>query len=121
MKVRVFIQRRNGSRTKERGAEGLAGEIRMQTVMVAGESVTSVHLARRTSMSCWDQDVVPALYEPRLVAIGHDSLLLRGYEAAADGSHVQEWYCVIAGQAGSSSGPVDSQESGPRSEYPPAN
>ena len=95
MKVQVFIQRRNGRRTKERGAEGLAGEIRMQTVMVAGESVTSVHLARRTSMSCWDEDLIAPLYEPNLVAIGDNSLLLRGYEATESGSHVQEWHVLM--------------------------
>ena len=95
MHVRVFTLRLNGRRTKERGAEGLAGEIRMQTVMVAGESVTSVHLARRATMSCWDADMIPALYEPNLVAIGNESLLLRGYEATESGSHVQEWHVMI--------------------------
>lgn len=46
-------------------------------------------------MSCWDHDIVPALYEPHLVAIGQDSILLRGYESTDGGSHVQEWHCCI--------------------------
>ena len=37
----------------------------------------------------------PPLYEPELVAIGSDALLLRGYESANGVGYVQEWRCEL--------------------------
>ena len=41
------------------------------------------------------EDLLPPLYEPELVAIGHDGLLLRGFESSNGTGYVQEWRCVI--------------------------
>lgn len=63
--------------------------------MASGQSVTSVHLRAPRNDELLGSRYWPALYEPHLVAIGQDSILLRGYESTDGGSHVQEWNCVL--------------------------
>ena len=40
-----------------------------------------------------DPDLLPPLYEPVLVNIGGNGLLLRGFESIDGASYVQEWRC----------------------------
>ena len=98
MKVRVYPLRRRGRRLGDRqsaAGEGYQGELRMDSTMVGSESFTAVHLSSRKTLSCWEDDVLPPLHQPQLVAIGTSSLLLRGYESVEGGGHVQEWHCIF--------------------------
>ena len=96
MKVRVFTMRSRGRRTpRSEGAEGVAGDLRMDS-MVQGSEIHSVaRLSQRTDRSSSERELLPPLYSPNLVALGEASLLLRGFQAVDGVAYVQEWRCVI--------------------------
>jgi hypothetical protein len=40
-------------------------------------------------------EALPPLYEPQLIALGTNAMLLRGFESNAGAGYVQEWRCEI--------------------------
>jgi hypothetical protein len=95
MRVRVLMLRRNGRRQANRGEEGIAGDLSMHAITLGSEIHKVARLCARMAMSSKDEDLLPALYAPELVAIGEGSLLLRGFESSDGAGHVQEWHCVL--------------------------
>jgi len=95
MKVQVFVLRRDGRRWEDRNAEGVAGSLRLHSVTIGSETHRVAQLHSRASRSSNDQQVLPPLYGPELIALGADSLLLRGFESSHGVGYVQEWRCVI--------------------------
>jgi len=96
MKVRVFTLRSRGKRTpRSEASEGIAGDLRMDSMMHGSEIHSVARLCQRAELSCVDREVLPPLYSPALVALGEASLLLRGFQAVDGVAYVQEWRCVI--------------------------
>jgi hypothetical protein len=96
MKVKVFVLRRNGRRWQDRNAEGVGGELRLHSITLGSETHKVAQLYARAVRSSKDDELLPPLYSPELVALGGDSLLLRGFESMDGAGYVQEWCCVIA-------------------------
>lgn len=96
MKVKVFLLRRSGRRFHDRGQEGVDGELRMHAMTRGAETHKVAQLCRRVQGSSKDEEVIPPLYCPELVAVVNGAMLLRGYESAGNVGYVQEWRCVIA-------------------------
>ena len=96
MRARVFLLRRRGRRLKERGGEGLPGTLAMHSITHGNSLVRVATLTTTQERGSKQTDVIPPLHEPELVAIGQESVLLRGYEAEDGAGYVQEWMCVIA-------------------------
>jgi hypothetical protein len=59
------------------------------------EPYTVLELCRRAPLSSKDEHLLPPLYSPQVVAIGTDSILMRGIESNSGAGYVQEWHCVI--------------------------
>jgi hypothetical protein len=56
---------------------------------------TALRLFAREALSIRDGDLLPPLFSPKLVALGSDALLLRGFQSDDGTAYVQEWRCVI--------------------------
>jgi len=56
---------------------------------------TVARLCARVERGSNEAELLPSLYEPQLMAVGADSLLLRGFESSDGAAHVQEWHCMI--------------------------
>jgi hypothetical protein len=95
MKVQVFVLRREGRRWQDRNAEGIAGELRLHSITVGSETHKVAQLCSRGVRSSKDEELLPPLYSPELVALGNGALLLRGFESSNGVGYVQEWRCVI--------------------------
>jgi hypothetical protein len=95
MKARVFVLRRNGRRFQDRSQEGIDGDLRMHSVMRGSETHRIVQLCSRADRSSKDEELLPPLYEPQLMALGNGALLLRGFESYNGVGYVQEWRCEI--------------------------
>ena len=66
-------------------------------MMSGSETYTVLQLCSRKPLSSTDEHLLAPLYSPQVVAIGADSLLMRGIESHSGAGYVQEWYCVIDG------------------------
>ena len=96
MKVRVFALRQNGRRSaRAENTEGVAGELRMYSMVHGSEMHTVARLCYRSDRSSNDRELIPPLYAPKLVAVGEGSLLLRGFQSVDGAAYVQEWRCVV--------------------------
>jgi hypothetical protein len=95
MRVQVFVLRRNGRRWQDRNPEGIAGELSLHSVTLGGETHKMAQLCSRGVRSSRDDALLPPLYAPELIALGDESLLLRGFESSNGIGYVQEWRCVL--------------------------
>jgi hypothetical protein len=95
MKVRVFALRRAGRRFHDRNQEGIDGELRLHSITVGSETHKVVQLCSRGGRSSRDEELLPPLYSPELIALGNGALLLRGFESSGGVGYVQEWRCVL--------------------------
>ena len=95
MKVRVFAMRRVGRRYTHHDQEGILGELHLHAILRGSESHRVAELRALDPRGSRTEALLPPLYEPDLVAIGQDGLLLRGFESANGTGYVQEWRCVI--------------------------
>ena len=95
MKVRVFALRRVGRRFTHHDGESVLGELQLHSILHGSETHRVAQLRCQDALGSRSDDVLPPLYEPELVAIGRDALLLRGYESSGGAGYVQEWRCVI--------------------------
>lgn len=100
MIVRLITLRERGRRTRRaEGSEGVVGELQVSATMHGTELHRVARLCGRRELSAHLEDLVPPLYQPELVAVSRDALLLRGFEADGDAAHVQEWHCRLVPQA----------------------
>ena len=95
MKVRVYALRRVGRRYTHHDNESVAGELHLHAIMRGTETHRVAQLRGRDPRGSRSDDLLPPLYEPELVAVGSDTLLLRGYESSNGTGYVQEWRCVL--------------------------
>ena len=95
MKIRVFALRRVGRRYAHHDIESIAGELHMHSVMHGTQSHRVAQLRGHDPRGSRAEDLLPPLYEPELVAIGADAILLRGFETSNGVGYVQEWRCVL--------------------------
>ena len=96
MKVRVFALRSRGRRSpRTEDPEGVAGELQMHSMLRGTELHTVARLCARTQRSIHEQELLPPLYSPELVALGKGALLLRGFQSIDGTAYVQEWRCVF--------------------------
>lgn len=95
VKVRVFALRRVGRRYTHHDQESILGELHLHSIMRGSESHRVAQLRSADPRGSRTEDLLPPLYEPELVAIGHDGLMLRGFESANGTGYVQEWRCVV--------------------------
>jgi hypothetical protein len=95
MKVQVFVLRRNGRRWQDRNAEGIAGVLRLHSITLGSETHRVAQLCARAIRGSRDDELLPSLYSPELVALGDGALLLRGFESSNGTGYVQEWRCVL--------------------------
>jgi hypothetical protein len=97
MRVRVITLRENGRRTRRADAsEGISGDLQVAATMHGTELYRVARLCARRDLSAQDVDLLSPLYSPELVAIGTESMLLRGYEASNGVGQVQEWHVTVA-------------------------
>lgn len=96
MNVAVRNLRQNGRRVKRQGEPDMSGELSMHTM--SGTSVYSVLQLLRNNGS-GKPAVIATLYEPQLISVGHNAMLIRGIETIGEGdaaaSVLQEWACRI--------------------------
>lgn len=93
--------RRVGRRYVHRDLESVTGELQLHAIMRGSQAHRVAQLRAIDARGSRSDDLLPPLYEPELVAIGSDALLLRGYESADGAAYVQEWRCVL--ESGSTS------------------
>jgi hypothetical protein len=96
MKVRVFALRQRGRRSpKTEDPEGVVGDLQMHSMLRGTELHTVARLCARTKRAIHDEELLPPLYSPELVALGNGALLLRGFQSVDGAAYVQEWRCVV--------------------------
>jgi hypothetical protein len=95
VKVRVFALRRVGRRYTHHDQDSVLGELHLHAILRGSESHRIAQLRSLDPRGSRTEDLLPPLYEPELVAVGQDGLLLRGYESSNGTGYVQEWRCVI--------------------------
>ena len=95
MKVRVFLLRRSGRRFHDRDQECVEGELRLDSTMSGHQMHRVAKLCAALHRGSRGAELLPPLYEPELVAVGEDALLLRGFESAGGVGYVQEWRCEL--------------------------
>ena len=92
MRVRVFPLRHRGRRSGQYGFEapqGIVGNLGMHSM--SGQQTYTIATLRSGEPIA--PELLPRLFEPVLVNIGANGLLLRGFEAIDGTSFVQEWRC----------------------------
>jgi hypothetical protein len=101
VRVIVFRLRQDGRRMAEirwSNAPVGPGQLEMYRVLHGSESYAVISLTRPGQVK--DRQLLPELYEPVLVTIGHNRLLFRGYERSKDDQGargvVQEWLCEVS-------------------------
>jgi hypothetical protein len=96
MKVRVFTLRQRGRRSpRTEDPEGVVGTLQMHSMLRGTELHTVARLCSRVGRSVHDEELLPPLYSPELVALGNGALLLRGFQSVDGAAYVQEWRCVV--------------------------
>lgn len=96
MKARVFTLRLKGRRVKDGLGEGIVGDLRLHSMVVGTEVHRIAQLCGRTPRGSREDLLLDPIFEPELVAVGAEALLIRGFESAGGAGYVQEWHCVIA-------------------------
>ena len=96
MKVRVFVLRQRGRRHARSESAGVPGDLRMYSMVHGTEMHTVARLCYQSDRSSNDRELLPPLYSPELVAIGEDSILLRGFQSVDGAAYVQEWRCELS-------------------------
>ncbi len=89
--------RKRGRRVAGYGDMGIAGELRLHSITSGTELHMVAQLRARVERGSKETELLPSLYAPQLVAIGTDSLMLRGFESSDGAAHVQEWHCMLEG------------------------
>lgn len=97
MKARIIALRRRGRRIREGGGEGVLGDLQLHSVLVGSVMHRVAQVTARDDRGSREEMLLDPLYEPELVAVGAESLLIRGYESADGAGYVQEWHCVLLG------------------------
>jgi hypothetical protein len=95
MNVRVFVLRRQGRVFRDRDWEGVDGQLRMHSIVRRGRLHRVAQLCRRALNSSRDEELLPSLHQPELVAIEETCIVLRGFEAVDGAGYVQEWRCEV--------------------------
>ncbi|QJR14593.1 hypothetical protein [Usitatibacter palustris] len=95
MRARVYLLRSNGRRVRADLRKPIAGYLQLQTKVTGSVSTTALHLHERDPQGSRTDELVSPLYEPVLVALGTDALLMRGFESVNGAAFVQEWRCVF--------------------------
>jgi hypothetical protein len=95
MKVCVYPMRQRGRRFPDRNDEGIVGDLRMHSTSHGTEAHSVAQLCATVPLSSREEQLLPCLYSPELIAIGNTSMLLRGFESEDGTAYVQEWRCVI--------------------------
>ena len=67
----------------------------MHSVMRGSETHKTVQLCSPAGRSSREEQLLPPLYSPELIALGNGALLLRGFESNEEIGYVQEWRCVV--------------------------
>ena len=75
--------------------EGTEGELQMASTMHGSEMHVVARLCARAALSIHDEDLLPPLYSPELIAVARQALLLRGFQNDDGTAYVQEWRCVV--------------------------
>lgn len=94
MKVRVTALRRAGRRFHDRNQESVDGLLRIHSTL-HGQQAHRVARVCGFNSAPKEEDLLPVLYEPELIAVGNGSMLLRGYESTGGVGYVQEWRCDL--------------------------
>ena len=84
MMVHVYSLRARGKRSHRCELTATRGDLRI------------ARLCYRSDRSSNDRELLPPLYSPELVAIGEDSILLRGFQSVDGAAYVQEWRCELS-------------------------
>lgn len=102
MRVRVTQLRQGGRNSKRAEAsEQAVGDLELSTTMRGSSELHRVaRVCVRHELSAHSEDQLAPLHAPELIAVGRDSLLLRGFESVGDAAHVQEWHCAIVKDEG---------------------
>jgi hypothetical protein len=95
MKARVIALRRRGRRIRDGGGEGILGELQLHSILIGSVMHRVANLNARDEGGSREQPLLDPLFEPELVALGAESMLIRGYESAEGTGYVQEWHCRI--------------------------
>ena len=95
MMVRVYSLRAQGKRSHRSEWQATRGDLRMHSLMIGSEMHVVARLCHRSDRSSNDRELLPPLYSPELVAIGEDSILLRGFQSVGGAAYVQEWRCEL--------------------------
>ena len=89
--VRVYQRGRKLSERELREAEGVVGDVRLQTVVINGRSI------RQAVCMAGSKESLPPLIEPQLTGISPLALGLEGYAAAKTPEGIvfyrQGWWC----------------------------
>jgi len=96
MMVRVYSLRARGKRSHRSELTATRGDLRMYSLMIGSEMHVVARLCYRSDRSSNDRELLPPLYSPELVAIGEDSILLRGFQSVDGAAYVQEWRCELS-------------------------
>jgi hypothetical protein len=67
----------------------------MHSILRGSELHTVARLSARAIRSIHEEELLPPLYSPELVALGNGALLLRGFQSIDGAAYVQEWRCVV--------------------------
>lgn len=67
----------------------------LHSITVGNETHRIAQLCARVLRSSKEEQLLPQLYSPQLIALGSESLLLRGFESFNGVGYVQEWRCVM--------------------------
>ena len=94
MRVRVTALRRAGRRFHDRGQESVDGQLRIHSTLHGQQAHRVARVCAFNSLPK-EEDLLPVLYEPELIAVGNGSMLLRGYESTGGVGYVQEWRCDL--------------------------
>jgi hypothetical protein len=96
MRARILPLRNLGRRLPENeihGLPGLLGELQTAQIHQGNSSYGVAHLMDPESPI--PSPLLPDLFEPTLVFIGPQALLLRGYEKVDGRAVMQEWRCEL--------------------------
>jgi hypothetical protein len=93
MRVRVYPLRQRGRHTpRTEHADGIAGELTLQSMLHGTELHTVARLCARTGRLA---ELLPPLQSPELVALGNSAMLLRGFQSHDGASFLQEWRVLL--------------------------
>ena len=89
--------RQRGRRLRDGVGEAIVGDLRLHSLLRGSEVHRMAQLCARDARGSKEVLLLDPLYQPELVAMGADALLIRGFESADGTGYVQEWHCVLEG------------------------